>query len=116
MRAKPLRPRRKPRFRCTGVKTNHDRHRWLPRQGDEAVIAYRSPAHGSGLRRERWDVGASFASLHNHGACSSAPTAATTSTKASSRSPDGSSAGGDSRARLLCREEGYGRHVLIIDK
>jgi hypothetical protein len=59
-------------------------------RGIRPEIARRQSAHGSGLGRFRWVIERSLAWLHNFNACSSATSAAPTST-------------GRSSARLLSR-------------
>jgi transposase len=94
MRGRIGRPRRRPRTLIADRGYDHDKYRRLVWQrGVKPIIARRQTDHGSGLGRHRWVVERTFAWLHNRRRLPSAPTAATTSTKASSPSPAVSSAG-----------------------
>ena len=63
---------------------DQDKYRRLVwKRGIKPIIASRRTEHRSGLGRHRWIVERTFAWLHNRPASASAPTAATTSTKAS---------------------------------
>jgi transposase len=60
------RPRRRPRSVIADRGYDHDKYRRLVlERGVKPVIARRQTEHGSGLGRDRWVVGRTFAWLHN---------------------------------------------------